>query len=42
MEEATYIIMLLECFVNFLQYDNGIEFFVGVGIISRMNEILKN
>ena len=29
--------MLLEGFVNILQYDNGIEFFVHTGIIARMN-----
>lgn len=41
-EEAVFVIMLLEGFLNVLQYDNGIEFFVGTGIAARLNKILRN
>ena len=37
LEEAKYIIMLLEIYVYILQYDNGIEFFIGKGIVTRLN-----
>ena len=42
MEEAQFIIILLESFVNILHYDEGIQFFVGTGIIARLNKILRN
>ncbi|KAL4510611.1 hypothetical protein ABPG72_004765 [Tetrahymena utriculariae] len=41
-EEAKFIIMLLEGFLNILQYDNGIVFFVKTGIVARLNKILRN
>lgn len=34
--------MLLEGFLYILQYDDGINFFIGTGIISRLNKILRN
>lgn len=41
-EEAKFIIMLLEGFLDILQYDNGIVFFVQTGIVARLNKILRN
>lgn len=39
-EEAKFLIYLLEGFLNILMYDNGIEFFTNCGIIQRLNQIL--
>lgn len=41
-EEAIFIIMMLEAFINILRYDNGIEFFIKSGIVARLNDILLN
>ena len=41
-EEAQFVIMILEAFLRVLEYDNGIVFFVRTGIVARLNEILRN
>lgn len=34
--------MLLEGFLNILKIEQGISFFVGTGMIERLNDVLKN
>ncbi|KRX00211.1 Armadillo-type fold [Pseudocohnilembus persalinus] len=41
-EEARYLIMLLESFLYVLQYDDGIQFFLKKNVVQRLNEMLKN
>ncbi|EGR27544.1 hypothetical protein IMG5_194070 [Ichthyophthirius multifiliis] len=41
-KEAKFIVCILEAFLNILQYDNGIIFFIRTGIVARLNQILKN
>lgn len=38
--EARFLIYLLETMGYILQFDKGIEFFVGSGIMKRCNELL--
>lgn len=42
LEEAKFLVYLLESMGNILKYDEGIEYFVGTGIMKRFNEILVN
>ena len=36
-----FLIYLLEAFTNILQYDNGIEHFLGTGMVQRLHYILQ-
>ena len=38
--EAQFLIYLLESMNNLLKFDEGIEYFIGTGIMKRCNEIL--
>lgn len=38
---GTYLVYLLEAFTSVLQHDVGIKFFVNIGMVQRLNQIIK-
>lgn len=41
-ENGHFLISLMESFINIFQYDNGIQFFLGSGLMKRLNLILTS